>query len=717
MPLDSLNTGNSDGVVSALTGNGRLCTTLSPTGFHCPPGSRSQVADRTQLFVIAGRRLRSPQHEYLDFGSLVRRIWIDGVLSEPLSFSQTIDPMHGLVLSSLLHTSVAEETTSFVTHSENAFIAQVSLTNTKDVRTQVRFRVTYSLGEPTMAATAHQVGSDVAFSWQHGTQMGTVMYSPSAQPFQTQWSDRSASTEWRLELDPGQTVEIGLLVQFIDRLDYAFPHGCEDIARMTSAHRSAWRSYQTASAVRTGNETVDAMRMMALYTLHCQATPWSIPASLSIPYWGGGAFHDELYPLAGLITSGDTQAPTRILRFRLQTLGRALQRANYRGALYPWSSTEFGEERDPDGLWLTERFHLGQFAAAIRMVWRYTRDSSLLRELWPVIDGLARYFEMNLVERDAAGRPQMRPCVDFDESVGAVRNGPFTVSAAICTLEFAAEVGRLLDIVGANDRSDLASVLRGALPTGCLGTTDQAGPGEVFAIPDGKPLHYSIIGPIFPFEIEVATDRAVRSAEHITAVCRSTMGWKSGFSDAFTGSNWMWTAGHLGIVHAINGNSSLAWDAVLHGPDSAGPMLSPNEHRDRHDVVQVPWFTTGIGAWLAALNMLFVRLDDEGAIILGASDAVPGLASFADLPAGSSVRVSGRLDSGRPLHIVATADTDIEWSFRVPRELGHLFGGRQRQDAGRFSRHTVTVGSTGTTLLSCLSDDNQPHPQRKPSNA
>src|SRR2546425_4489472 len=81
---------NYDGVTSALIGNGELCTTVGPTGFHTPPEERTDTAHRTQYFVMAGRRKSGPQHPLLNLGSLSRKILLDGVESAPLDWQQEI---------------------------------------------------------------------------------------------------------------------------------------------------------------------------------------------------------------------------------------------------------------------------------------------------------------------------------------------------------------------------------------------------------------------------------------------------------------------------------------------------------------------------------------------------------------------------------------------------------------------------------------------------
>jgi hypothetical protein len=307
---------------------------------------------------------------------------------------------------------------------------------------------------------------------------------------------------------------------------------------------------------------------------------------------------------------------------------------------------------------------LGQFAVCIHALWLYERNRFQQDDLYPVLRDLARYFEMNMLERDEQGRLRTKKCVDIDESVGAVTNGPFTICAAIASLEYAANATDELhtDTNRAENWRKLAAELRLNLP----GSSEE----ELFQIPEGKPLHYSILGPVFPFRIDVNSQRARRSAEHIHKVCRSTRGWKPGFSEVFEGSSWMWMAGHLGIVHALQGNAKLAWEAVRRGPLSAGAFLSPNEHTNGSDIIQVPWFTTGCGGWLYGLNVLFVQVDEEGTRLLPAVPKDLPNARFRNLRAEGGVLVSGEFKEGKLATLTARAPRPIPWRYRIPSVYG-----------------------------------------------
>ena len=72
---------NYDGVTSALLGNGELCTTVGPTGFHTPPDQQTDISHRTQHFVMAGRRRPGPQHPLVNLGTICRMIVVNGLES------------------------------------------------------------------------------------------------------------------------------------------------------------------------------------------------------------------------------------------------------------------------------------------------------------------------------------------------------------------------------------------------------------------------------------------------------------------------------------------------------------------------------------------------------------------------------------------------------------------------------------------------------------
>ncbi len=673
---------NYDEVVSALTGNGELCTTLSPTGYHVAPDCRTDMAHATQFFVMAGRRRGGPDHPLINYGTISRSLSVDGESRAPKGWRQEIDWASGAVVTEWEYAGLEERTRSFVSLADNAFLADTVLANSGEIAFDIEFRLTYRFGEPEADLKMTERDGGAALDWRVEDQTGEIRFG-AALPLDLgklaheRFPDGAAAT-LSVRLEPGEAAAITVLLHFSDRINFEFPLTVVDADLVAERHEKAWAEFWSQSEVVTGVAAVDAFRISSLYTIRCQATPWSIPPTLSHPYWDGGAFHDEMYPFFGLLSSNYPGLAERIPYFRLTTLPQAQERARSRGALYPWSSTEQGEERDPNGPWLTERFHLGQFAVCIHALWLYERNPLQHEDLYPVLRELARYFEMNVLERETGGqwsvfsgqesavggRLRTRACVDFDESAGQVTNGPFTESAAIVSLEYAAETADALgrDRLRAERWRECAKELRANL----------LADGETYTMPDGKPLHYSVLGPIFPFRIDVDSARARASAVKLHEVLRSTRGWKPGFSDVFNGSNWMWAGAHLGIVHAMQENADLAWDAVRNAAASAGPFLSPNEHITAEDEIRVPWFTTGCGAWLYALNCLFVQVDEHGTRLLPAiPDTIPS-ARFRNLRAHGGVLISGEFNNGELVKLSARAPRGLSWEFRIPKRYAEL---------------------------------------------
>jgi hypothetical protein len=691
---------NYDNVVSALTGNGELCTTLSPTGFHTPPELATDIAHRTQHFVMAGRRKCGPQHPLINFGTITRSLLVDGKPAPVTTWKQDIDYSLGTVYSEWEYKVLSETTRSCVTLMDNAFLADTVLTNTGDTPHDIRFIVAYQFGEKGAEVYSGLTQNGIALQYSLEDHLGDIEFDAEIVTGEGELNrmpvEAGASATLEARLEPGQSVALSVLLHFSDRMHFEFPLNREHIDEVAERHEQGWRDFWSRSEVVTGHELVDGFRQSALYTLRCQATPWSIPPTLSHPYWGGGTFHDEMYPFFGLLSSNYPELAERIPYFRLTTLPQAKARARGRGALYPWSSTEFGEERDPNGLWLTERFHLGQFAVCIHALWLYERNRLQLDDLYPVLRDLARYFEMNMLERDEQGRLHTKKCVDFDESVGAVTNGPFTICAAIASMEYAADAADELQTD--NERATIWRELAAELRLNLPGSGDE----EIFQIPEGKPLHYSILGPVFPFRIDIDSQRARRSAEHIHEICRSTRGWKPGFSEVFDGSNWMWMAGHLGIVHALQGNAELTWEAVRRGPLSAGAFLSPNEHTNGSDIIQVPWFTTGCGGWLYALNALFIQVDEEGTRLLPAVPKDLPNTRFRDLRAEGGVLVSGEFKEGKLVSLTARAPLPMPWRYRIPSVYGspkQFRGTLFTEENGWLTMEIEELGTEETSLI------------------
>lgn len=667
----SLSAHDADGITSMLIGNGELATTIGPTGFHDDPLDPSATAHQTQFFVWAGRRGPGAGRPLLDFGSLSRRLLIDRRTPTPVDWEQTLHLEDGIVTSRYTTDSIIEIADTFIPLHSNALMARVTIERTANRSRQLDYRIRYRLPRWPAVRDVQRTGAGVELRYTYLDQMGTIV-------IQSRCDDPDcgcAIDQNREEIafvhrvSPNRSATIRVLLQFSDRVTFAFPLDIEQWDDYAATHRAGWRAYTGRSVLMTGNAEIDRLRAVGLYTIRAQLSPWSIGPTLSERYWGGGAFHDEMYPFYALLSGNHADLAARMPYFRLATLPQAQARARGTGALYPWSSTEDGQERDPDGLWLSERFHLAQFSAEIWALWLYTRDLSLLEDLYPVLREIARYYEKNVVQIGSHGRLSTWPCVDFDESVGPVNGGPFTLSGTAFALRCAADAA---DILGVNPaRGAHWRELSNGLLASIVVASAREMHGEVFGIPDGAALHYSVLGHIFPFRTEIGSARARRSAELIHRACRSTRGWKPGLSPVYDDTNWLWAGAHLGIVHAMHGEGDLAWEALSSGPSCCGPGLVPNEHLAADGHPRVPWFTTGIGAWIYALHAVFVAVDEEATHLCHGLPHTMDDCTFDGLLGGGGVLLSGTVSGGRIERLRAQATTALRgpWRYTVPTRL------------------------------------------------
>lgn len=608
---------------------------------------------------MAGRRHPGAHHRLISFGVIERDLWVEGTEPYLLESSASIHTDVAEVRVRHLYETVLESTRSLVLAHRNCFLSETRISNHSPNEVPIFWTLRFNKGERPPNFTGSSVLSNgLSLQFETEDNLGEVNLTASG----ATWSqnDGHAILTLSRSLEPGEEAVVRVAISISDRLEFQFPFQLEDWESEINRHADEWREFWSESEIETGDESVDQFREMALYNIRCQTTPWSIPPSVSETHWGAGAFHDEYYPFLALLTGGHRTLAARIPNFRLLTLENAKRRAVGIGALYPWSSTEKGEERDPHGHWYSERFHLGQIALSAWSMWLADRKLDTLEEVYPILRETARYFESNMLERDERGNLFTKSCTDFDESVGAVRGGPMTMAAAWFCLDRANEAARRLGV----DRErranweDLSQELRRNFFVDLE--------RKIYAIPDGKDFHVSTLGYVVPFSCDEGSEFARTTAQLAHQKFKSENGFRPGLSSVFDGSAWMWTAGHLAMVHAVLGDGTRAWEAIQKGVDSTGQFMSPNEHLDRCDNPVVPWFTTGCGAWLAGFHQMFARFSDDGDFLLGAVPETLSNFSFRGLALSRNVAASAKVHDGKLVFLSLLSKHAISFEFDIP---------------------------------------------------
>jgi hypothetical protein len=648
---------NNDRPAPALVGNGRLVTYLGLSGYH------DEGLDGTahmQEFVLAGRRGPGPTFALISFGRLTRTILLDAEEIEARESEQTLETETASVASRMLRDGVLESTRSLILAHQNTFLVETRVTNNSDSEVGVVLRVRYALEEqPGVRFTVDRLGSEVECGFEAGANLGRIYLTSPDGEWQSE-GDSAVSLTASENLRPGQALHLRVAVTFSDRLEYAEPFDWSKRQVALGAHERWWREFWATSELVTGVPEVDQVRNIALYTIACQATPWSIPPVVCRDPWQGGAFHDELYPFLALMSAGHERLARRVPYFRLSCLPRAMERGRGLGALYPWNSTEDGFERDPVGRWYTERHHLGAIAASAWFYFLYSKNSEVLDDIYPLLRECARAVEEFVLTTDARGKVITVACTDFDESVPAVAAGPFTMAAAAFVLSRAAEAAARLhrDLERAARWEDEARALQANFHVDLE--------GRRYSMPGGAPDHVAVAGYVAPFFVDDGSPYARNAVSRLHADLKTELGWKPGHSAVFDGTAWMWTAGHLAMCHAVLGDGDKALEAVRRGVLSTGQFLSPNEHLRADGSVAVPWFTTGAGAWLTGLHWMFARCDDNGDHLL---DAVPDSLRefhFRGLRLSRGVSAAARVSGGCLEYLSLSSPVRQAFTFEIP---------------------------------------------------
>lgn len=646
--------------VQCLIGNGQLVTTVGPSGLHDASGADVALA-ATQEFVVAGRRNKGANHPLIRFGSISHQILVDGQCPELEESVQSLNVDLAEVRTRHLYKEIVESVRALIFYHQNSFYTELRIANHSKEDKTVSVFLTYTM--PDCAFRSRIDENLMSLEWEAGDNLGVVVIEVDQGTWKIEGDQAGLFVE--KVLGPDEEVTVRLVMTVSDRIEYCPNVSIREIDQHLDKHKESWRVRWEQSEVVTGHNAIDTFRKICLYTIFCQATPWSIPPTVSRPYWGAGAFHDEYYPFMALLSAGYEEMARRVPYFRLSTLSEATKRARSQGALYPWSSTEDGLERDPHGHWYSERFHLGIISASVWNLWLYERKLEELEIFYPVVRGCAEFFRYHLLERNEKGNIQTKSCTDFDESVGPVAAGPFTMAAAAYTLDRASDAARRLgvDKDSASAWDVLARELTAAFPADLE--------SKRYIVPGGKADHVSVLGYIVPFFQDVGSTYAYRTLEHIHLRFRTSYGWMPGVSETLKDTTWLWTAGHLAMCHCVVGDAEKAWEAIESGPLSAGQFMSPNEHIDQNGLLHVPWFTTGAGAWLCGLHWMFARVDDSGDYLLSAVPEHLQDCYFRGLRLSRGVSATARVMCGRLVYLSLTAPKRILFAFHIPAKWIH----------------------------------------------
>jgi protein-glucosylgalactosylhydroxylysine glucosidase len=216
--------------------------------------------------------------------------------------------------------------------------------------------------------------------------------------------------------------------------------------RLLRRHNEEWAKLWQSSITVEGDEATTRDIRFALYHLYsfCRpGTAYSLsPMGLSGLGYNGHVFWDtELWMYPPLLILQPDMAKS-LLEYRFQRLAAAKKNAfshGYAGAMFPWESSDEGQEDTP--VWaLTGPFQHHITGCVGWAAWKYyqvSQDKVWLKEKgYPILEAVADFWASR-VERNGPGKYDINNVIGANEWQENIDNNAFTNGMAKTTLEYA----------------------------------------------------------------------------------------------------------------------------------------------------------------------------------------------------------------------------------------------------------------------------------------
>jgi trehalose/maltose hydrolase-like predicted phosphorylase len=229
----------------------------------------------------------------------------------------------------------------------------------------------------------------------------------------------------------------------------------EGTEKLLQRHEAEWEKLWKSDIVIEGDLQTQKDVRFALYHLYSfsrEGTAYSLsPMGLSGLGYNGHVFWDtELWMYPPMLMLQPDIAKS-LLEYRFQRLGAAKQNAfshGYKGAMFPWESSDEGSEDTP--VWaLTGPFQHHITGCVGWAFWKYyqvTKDKQWLRDRgYPVLKEVADFWASR-VERKGPGHYEINNVIGANEWQENIDNNAFTNGMAITVLRYATQAAKELGL-------------------------------------------------------------------------------------------------------------------------------------------------------------------------------------------------------------------------------------------------------------------------------
>ena len=290
------------------------------------------------------------------------------------------------------------------------------------------------------------------------------------------WDYNMHLMKFNKDLKPGETYRFFVVASATASVVYNDPlneaerltifASLEGGERLLKRHEAEWSNIWESDIVIEGDQQTQKAVRSALYHLYSfvrEGTSYSLsPMGLSGLGYNGHVFWDtELWMYPPLLMLQPEMAKS-VLEYRFLRLDAARQNAfshGYKGAMFPWESSDEGSEDTP--VWaLTGPFQHHITGCVGWAFWKYyqvTHDKSWLRDRgYPVLREVADFWASR-VERKGPGRYEINNVIGANEWQENIDNNAFTNGMAITVLQYATEAAKELGVSPNPDWEHVAS--------------------------------------------------------------------------------------------------------------------------------------------------------------------------------------------------------------------------------------------------------------------
>lgn len=321
----------------------------------------------------------------------------------------------------------------------------------------------------------------------------------------------------------------------------------------------AWRDYFAASSIRIPDAQYQYFYEASMYHMKAMQNPVSggLPVNNLRRTWSSHVFWDAYFLQRALLEANHRHEALESARFFQRTRAAAERHAREEfgcdGLKWDWEVTHDG--RKAYGALLHQKFQIHNNGSHANQIWdyyAYTQDTDMLREFFPILEGLAQFYLHCVVQHSDRGY-EIGYQVGVHEHPEKVRNDGINLAATGRILRLCADAARILGIESDFTR-ECATIADELLKT------QYALYNGLFlrASEDQDMLNMSSLGPIYPMRvIDSADSRAVSTAwaflERYEGRAIGHGGSESGFP---------WAAGVLGMIFALQGQGDTAWQII-----------------------------------------------------------------------------------------------------------------------------------------------------------